>query len=73
MPRLTRQTIARRAAVRRLFDAAVLRAAGWRCHDGEAWYPPWPSPFSYTLHAAQLEQARQPKRKDKRIILETTP
>jgi hypothetical protein len=58
----------------RLLTAAQLRAAGWR-HAGATWYPPWPSQFSYTFHAAQLEQARQPKpapRKVKRIK-ELTP
>jgi hypothetical protein len=52
-------------------SAAKLRAAGWR-QDGDRWYPPWPSPYSYTFRAAQLEQARQPIRKLKRIQ-EATP
>jgi len=58
---------------RKCTDAAKLRAAGWRSSDGATWFPPWPSPFSYTFHAAQLEQARQPKRKDKRIALPEQP
>jgi hypothetical protein len=55
-------------------NRAALLVAGWRC-DGYRWYPPWPSPYSYTFAAAQLEQARQPKpkRKDKRIIVQEQP
>jgi hypothetical protein len=50
-------------------NRAALLVAGWRC-DGYRWYPPWPSPLSYTFRAAQLEQAQQPKpapRKVRRI------
>lgn len=57
-------------SARRLSDAALL-AAGWR-RDGDAWYPPWPCPYSFTLAAAKLEQGliteRTPKRKSKPII-----
>jgi hypothetical protein len=49
--------VSRPANVRRMFGAAKLRAVGWREH-GAQWYPPWPSPFSYTFGAAQLEQAQ---------------
>jgi hypothetical protein len=58
--------MSRPANVRRMFGAAKLRAVGWREH-GAQWYPPWPSPFSYTFHAAQLAQAQQPQRKSKHI------
>ena len=37
-------------------DANKLKAAGWR-NDGDKWFPPWPSKYSYTLRAAVLEQA----------------
>ncbi len=52
----------------RLPTRAALLAAGWR-NAGAQWYPPWPSSLSYTYRAAQLEQARQPQRKVRRIII----
>lgn len=56
--------------------ATKLKAAGWR-NDGDKWFPPWPSKYSYTLRAALLEQAiavdQSPARKAKRIKAEATP
>jgi len=54
-----------------------LRTAGWR-QDGDAWYPPWPSPYSYTLMAAKLEQGmiakHTPSHKPKAVLpLRETP
>ena len=53
-----------------------LKATGWR-QDGDKWFPPWPSRYSYTLRAALLEQAiavdSTPARKAKRRKAEATP
>ena len=55
--------------------ANKLKAAGSR-NDGDKWFPPWPSKYSYTLRAAVLKQAimvdQPPARKVKRIKAEAT-